>query len=230
MAKSTPDASPSATQTDATGDRATRRRLLEQLKWQGPQAAAALAAPLGLTPMAVRLQLYALADEGLVEATSHAAGRGRPTKLWALTDDAACHFPDAHQSLAVDLIENVTAVFGAEGLRALIDRHSDQQMATYSAHLHQEESPAERVQKLAELRSKEGYMASVLEDDAGTGWWIAENHCPICSAARACSRLCANELDVFQAVLGPDFSVRREEHILQGARRCLYRIDLIATP
>jgi predicted ArsR family transcriptional regulator len=32
------------------------------------------------------------------------------------------------------------------------------------------------------------------------------------------------ELDVFQRVLGPDCSVGRVEHMLAGARRCVYII------
>ena len=63
-----------------------------------------------------------------------------------------------------------------------------------------------------------------------TKYWISrliENHCPVCSAARACTGLCANELQVFQDVLGDEVRVAREEHILQGARRCVYRVSAV---
>lgn len=43
-------------------------------------------------------------------------------------------------------------------------------------------------------------------------------------AARACSGLCASELEVFQAALGPDYTVTRTDHILTGARRCAYLV------
>ena len=45
---------------------ATRNTVLDLLKRGGPQSAADLADTLGLTPMAVRLHLYELAEEGLV--------------------------------------------------------------------------------------------------------------------------------------------------------------------
>ena len=80
-----------------------------------------------------------------------------------------------------------------------------------------------RLAKLAEIRNEEGYMADVLEAGDGTPL-LVENHCPICSAATACSGLCRAELDVFQRVLGERVSVEREEHILSGARRCTYRV------
>jgi predicted ArsR family transcriptional regulator len=65
-------------------------------------------------------------------------------------------------------------------------------------------------------------MAEARSD--GRDWLLIENHCPICSAAKACTGLCANELKVFADVLGKGATVTREEHILAGARRCVYRV------
>ncbi len=53
---------------------------------------------------------------------------------------------------------------------------------------------------------------------------IIENHCPICAAAEACQGLCAGELKLFRAVLGPGVAVERTEHLLDGARRCVYLV------
>jgi len=36
--------------------------------------------------------------------------------------------------------------------------------------------------------------------------------------------LCDSELDVFRAVLGEGVVIERTEHIMAGARRCVYRI------
>ncbi|MFQ5562939.1 MAG: helix-turn-helix transcriptional regulator [Parvularculaceae bacterium] len=203
-------------------DGRTRSTLLDLLKRQGEQSAGALGAALGVTPMAARLHLYALEAEGLVTARSEAKGRGRPTKLWMLTDDAARVFPDAHQDLAVEMIESVEGLFGAAGLARLIRKHGDKQRKIYGEKLGGAKTPGERVRRLAKARADEGYMAEAKRD--GRDWLLIENHCPICSAAKACTNLCANELKVFQDVLGPDVSIAREEHILAGARRCVYRV------
>jgi predicted ArsR family transcriptional regulator len=53
---------------------------------------------------------------------------------------------------------------------------------------------------------------------------LVENHCPICVAATACQGFCRAELETFRAVLGPDASVERAEHIVAGDRRCVYSI------
>ncbi len=204
--------------------RDTRRAILDTLKRQGPLSAAALARRFGITAMAVRQHLYALQNEVMVCSNAAPSGRGRPVKLWALTERAQSLFPDAHQELAVDLLDHMRAQFGDAGLRAIIDRHSTAQGKAYEKAMTGLKSLDERVKMLAQLRHDEGYMAQALCD--GEGWLLIENHCPVCAAARQCTRLCANELQVFESVLGPGARVRRVEHILEGARRCAYRIEL----
>ncbi|PHS21169.1 MAG: transcriptional regulator [Robiginitomaculum sp.] len=199
-----------------------RRAIMDVLKRQGAQPAARLATRFGVTAMAVRQHLYALQEEGMVEAHTEPTGRGRPTKLWVLTGKAQGFFPDAHQELAVDLLGHMRAQFGDAGLHGIIDRHSEAQGRSYEAVLVGTKTLEARVHALARLRNDEGYMAEVKRD--GEGWLLIENHCPICAAARSCTRLCANELDVFTRVLGPTARVVREEHMLSGARRCAYRI------
>ena len=204
-----------------------RRAILDLLKRRGPLGAAFLAKHFGVTAMAVRQHLYALQDGGLVKSSASPSGRGRPAKQWALTEKAYRLFPDAHQELAVDLMGHMRAQFGDSGLGAIIDRHSAAQTRAYGKAMSGLTTIEARVRKLAQLRSEEGYMAQVLQDDQG--WLLVENHCPICAAARQCTRLCANELGVFEAVLGPDAQVRRVEHVLEGARRCAYRVEVAKT-
>jgi predicted ArsR family transcriptional regulator len=147
---------------------------------------------------------------------------GRPLKYWSLTEASARVFPDAHQALAVEMIKSVEDLFGAEGLAKFVKKHGQMQRAAYGEKLATAKTLGERVKRLADARSAEGYMAEAQKD--GRDWLLIENHCPICSAARACTGLCAGELKVFSDVLGKDVSVTREEHILSGARRCAYRV------
>ncbi len=80
----------------------------------------------------------------------------------------------------------------------------------------------EKLAMLAELRSDEGYMATVLQED--DCYWLLENHCPICAAATKCINFCRSELHLFQSLLKDDAAVTREEHIAEGARRCAYKV------
>ncbi len=201
----------------------TRRAVLDLLKQAGPQEAAVLAERIGITPMAVRQHLYELQQEGLV---AHEAARrpvGRPAKQWRLTDAADRFFPDGHAELTSGLLQAMRQAFGAEGLDRLLSVRTEQQVADYAAALGGATALPARLRRLAERRTAEGYMAEV-EAQADGAWLFIENHCPICAAAKACSGLCASELEVFRRVLGPDVEVDRTDHILSGARRCAYRV------
>ncbi len=204
----------------------TRHSLLNLLKLQGPMDAQALAQSLEVSAMAVRQHLYALMEEGFVAFSEVPRPVGRPAKHWALTDAANRFFPDAHGELTSSLLGAMRDVFGADGLDKLIQARTSGQIAEYAAKLDQHNSLVEKLSALAQIRTSEGYMAHVEEIPGSQGdFLLIENHCPICVAAQACSGLCASELTVFRAALGPNFSVERTDHLLSGARRCAYRVS-----
>jgi predicted ArsR family transcriptional regulator len=204
---------------------AAKQAVLDHLKRNGPSEAAVIAAELGVTPMAVRQHLYALEDEGLVSFSGAPkdGARGRPSKLWRIEQRANAIFPDAHADLSVELIANIREVFGERGLDKLIEKRTQHQIADYRAVLASAASLKEKVKRLARLRTAAGYMAEAQAD--GDGFLLVENHCPVCRAAAACTGLCRQELEVFQAALGRDVSIERTDHILAGARRCAYKIS-----
>ena len=72
-------------------------------------------------------------------------------------------------------------------------------------------------------------MAEVEAQEDGT-FLLIENHCPICTAAEAYQEFCRSELEMFEAALGAGVSVSRQEHLLAGARRCVYRVARLETP
>lgn len=57
--------------------------------------------------------------------------------------------------------------------------------------------------------------------------FLLENHCPICAAATKCLNFCRSELQLFQQLFADIAVVSREEHIIEGARRCAYKIEAI---
>ena len=84
-----------------------------------------------------------------------------------------------------------------------------------------------RLKKLISLRNEEGYMAEVQRQPDGS-FLLIENHCPICAAATACTKLCDAELEVFQATLGESVVIERTEHILASvAVRSLDFLDRV---
>jgi predicted ArsR family transcriptional regulator len=209
--------------------RPTGERLLTLLKTRGPQTAGDLAAALGdITSEGVRQQLVKLGDEGLIEATSEPHGVGRPKQVWHLTEKGHTRFPDTHAELTVDLLRAVREELGERVLDRLINSRAKESLARYTAALAGADDLGERVARLAEARTREGYMAESRAD--GDGYLLVENHCPICTAATTCQGFCRAERDVFEKALGPGVSVERTEHIVGGDRRCAYRIALECIP
>jgi len=193
------------------------------LKMHGKLTAANLGEKLGTTGEAARQQLARLAKDGLTVATSEPSGVGRPTRIWKLTAAGHARFPDTHAALTVQILESVRSLLGEAALDRIISKREDETRAQYKAAMAGKSGLKERVAALADLRSAEGYMAGWQETDDG-GVLLVENHCPICAAATSCQDFCRAELGVFRDVLGPDASVERAEHLVNGGRRCSYVI------
>lgn len=206
----------------------TRRAIIDQLKTTGPMDTRALGAALGVTATAIGQHLAQLRQDGMVTFEDVPNGRGRPQRHWSLTDNATALFPDHHDELMAGMLTAVQETFGPAGMERLLEARAEQQRTQYAREIDRNASLQERVQQLAAIRSREGYMAEVEAAEGGAGWQLIENHCPICTAAKTCQGFCAKELEVFRTVLGPAARVERTEHIIAGSRRCVYSVESAA--
>lgn len=200
----------------------TTDKIIQLLKLHGPLTAKTLAEELALTTMGVRQHLQALEEAGDVDIEDRVEGRGRPTRYWGLTEQSRTHFADRHGELTVQLIDSVKMIFGDRGLDQLIDHREQSALLQYSAAMLGATDIPTRLAILAQLRSNEGYMATIEQIDGV--YFLLENHCPICAAATHCLNFCRSELQLFQQLFADIALVSREEHIIEGARRCAYRM------
>jgi predicted ArsR family transcriptional regulator len=207
-----------------SGESKTRRAIVKLLKTEGALDSAKLAKKLRVTPMAVRQHLYALQKEKMVNAEERPVPLGRPAKFWKLTREADRLFPDAYAELSVALIDAVSETFGPSGVDRLLQTRLARQKREYAMRVDRHATLAKKLQQLAKIRTDEGYMAEVLPDGP-KAFVFLENHCPICAAATACQGLCATEIELFQSALGPGVDISRTEHIVNGERRCAYRVS-----
>ncbi len=203
----------------------TTEKLLNLLKLNGPLTAKFLADELELTTMGVRQHLQALEDSNDVIFEDISKGRGRPSRYWRLAENNSGDFEDRHEELTLQLIDSVKVIFGDEGLDKLIKQREQDSFRLYQQALAVKTSIKDKVVALAELRTHEGYMATWFEDS--NAFWLMENHCPICAAATKCQSFCRSELEIFQALFEDLATISRTEHIVDGARRCAYKIKSI---
>lgn len=201
-------------------------RAVSILKTKGPKSVKDLAGEMSVTTEGARFHLMKLEKEGLVKSESVVEGRGRPKQIWSLTAKGHDRFPDTHANLTVNLIDMMRQTLGQTAVDEVIGTHEEKTLSRYRKELQEAENLEERVAKLVEIRSREGYMAEY--EEADEGFLLIENHCPICTAAEKCQGFCRAELNIFQQVLGDKAEVERTEHIIKGARRCAYRITAIS--
>lgn len=198
-------------------------RLLFLLKMRGPQTASELGTRLRITAEAARQQLARLESEKLVSSKTEVRGVGRPVQVYRLAPAAQKRFPDTHAELTAQLIGEIRDVLGEQSLDKLIRAREIDTRKRYAALLVSERTLAKKVARLAEIRNREGYMATWNQE--GDSFLLVENHCPICAAATACLGFCSSEQSIFQHVLGRDVQIERIEHLLAGSTRCAYRIQ-----
>ncbi len=186
----------------------TRDRVVRLLLEHGPATASLLADRLALTPPAVRRHLDALESDGLVQASERAPygpvgerGRGRPAKVYALTDAGRSQFPQAYDTLAADALRHLEAALGPEGLKAfareriesVVGRHRDSVLAA---------PPERRAAVLAEALTADGFAASVSPAAHGQGDQLCQHHCPVAHVAAEFPQLCEAETAAFAELLG----------------------------
>jgi predicted ArsR family transcriptional regulator len=206
----------------------SQKTILDQLKRYGPQSVKVLAKRLGMTTMGIRQHLQDMEKAELVTTTTEARQtRGRPLHLWRLTADGHDYFPARYQELNDELIAVIREELGEDVLITLIDRQTDRTAQRYGALLEPIAELERKLAALADARTQDGFMAEVrlLPDQS---WLLIENHCPICSAAKSCRAYCESELQLFKQLLGSRVEISRTEYLLEGNRRCAYKISQVA--
>jgi predicted ArsR family transcriptional regulator len=198
-------------------------KILYLLKTTGPDTAASLAKKLNITSMGARQHLQNLTADGLISFQDINQGRGRPARYWSITSAANSLFPNNHSELTVQLINAAEEAFGEEGVSKLIDVRQKKAVTRYHETIKGCHGLEGKLLQLAKIRSEEGYMANIEKTEYG--FRFNENHCPISSAAMQCDGFCESELAFIREVLGNQFQVKREEHILSDDRRCSYHIS-----
>ena len=207
------------------GDAPTRERVVRSILENGPSTAAALGERLALTPAAVRRHLDHLLEQGAIEAREPRAvsvrGRGRPAKVFALTEGGHAHFAQQYDDLAVQALRFLAETGGDEAVKAFAERRVAFIESEYAdviadnPHL----SPAEA---LAQVFTGEGYAASVrslpMVNKQSVGEQLCQQHCPVSHVAHEFPQLCEAETEAISRVLGSH--VQRLATIAHGDGVC----------
>ncbi len=203
----------------ADADASTRQRVVTSILEDGPSTAAALADRLGLTPAAIRRHLDVLVERGLVASREQrvygARGRGRPARVFALTDAGRSDLPNAYDDLAIEALEYLAETGGSDAVRSFARRRvADlEERCRQAVAEHDEGTPTEA---LAGALSEQGYVASTMP--AVSGQQLCQHHCPVAHVAERFPELCEVETEAISRVLG--VHVQRLATIAHGDGVC----------
>jgi predicted ArsR family transcriptional regulator len=187
----------------------------------GRATVAEIAERAGLSQVAIRRHLQALVADGLVDGHAvPAPGPGRPAVHYRLTARGERLFPDRSSDLADDVLTFLHDERGKNEMIAFLRWRQKRQQAHYASELSDIHVFGDRIQRLAELLSEDGFLATVNAD--ADGFALTQKHCAIKEAAAAHPQLCAFEAALFRQLLGAH--VTRRQTIAGGSAACVCRV------
>ena len=222
---------------EAAGTRGQVARLILEL---GPCTAATLGGRLGLTPAAIRRHLDNLITDGMIETrtarTYGNRGRGRPAKVFVVTDAGRSAFEHAYDDLATSALRFLERTYGPQAVAEFARQQVAETERRYLPVVAQASDLTARVHALADALSGDGYAAAagpapaIGAGNAGNkgtvpgaapmdnGAQICQHHCPVAHVAAEFPQLCEAETEAFGRLLGTP--VRRLATIAHGDGIC----------
>ena len=201
----------------AGDDLRTRDAIARSILENGPSTAVALGERLALTPAGIRRHLDNLIADGILEAREPhvglSRGRGRPSKVFVMTDQGREKFEHSYDDLAVAALKFMSAQSGAHLVQAFAKTRADdiERKGTDAI-----KKASDKNEALASFLTEQGYAATVIERKMGEE--ICQHHCPIAHVAAEFPELCEAETAAFSAILGTH--VQRLATIAHGDGVC----------
>jgi len=220
-----------------SGERSTRGQVARLILELGPCTAATLGGRLGLTPAAIRRHLDNLIADGMVETRTARSygnrGRGRPAKVFVITDAGRSAFEHAYDDLATSALRFLERTYGPQAVAEFARQQVAETERRYLPVVAQASDLTARVHALADALSGDGYAAAagpapaIAAGNKGTGAsaepvdngaQICQHHCPVAHVAAEFPQLCEAETEAFGRLLGTP--VRRLATIAHGDGIC----------
>ena len=192
--------------------------LLEMLRVEGQIGISDLEAGLGVTATAVRQRLERLMRAGLVERSTVARGRGRPSHAYSLTETGRRVGGDNFQDLAMVLWQEVRSVNDPAVRRGLLTRIGTALADRYRATV-AEGSPQERLERAAAIMRERQISCGVSVTDGDLPVLVSYT-CPYPELAEQDRGICAAERLMLKELVGSP--VQLSECRLDGGSCCKF--------
>ena len=177
----------------------TRDQVARAILESGPASAVELAKRLKITPAGIRRHLDSLIDEGVLtsrEPYQGAAlkGRGRPSKVFVMTDSGREKFEHSYDDLAVAALKFMSSKNGAHLVKEFAQVRAAEIERKGLEIKNSNKNINEKSKALAKLLTKEGFAASTRKK--GMGEEVCQHHCPIAHVASEFPELCLSLIHI----------------------------------
>ncbi len=208
----------------------TRDQVARAILENGPASAVELAKRLQITPAGIRRHLDSLIEEGVLSSrepyqAATLKGRGRPSKVFVMTDLGREKFEHSYDDLAVAALKFMSSKSGAHLVKEFAQVRAAEIERKGEEIKNSNKSMNEKTKALAKLLTKEGFAASTRKK--GMGEEVCQHHCPIAHVASEFPELCEAETAAFSAILGTH--VQRLATIAHGDGVCTTFIPTITS-
>ncbi len=200
----------------------TRDLVARAILERGPASAVDLAARLSITPAGIRRHLDSLVADGILESreahvtSSKSRGRGRPAKVFVMSDGGREKFEHSYDDLAVSALKFMASKNGSHLVTEFAQSRAEEIERKALKKVASKNTIKARVEALSEHLSSEGYSATF--NSRGSGLEVCQHHCPVAHVAAEFPELCDAETEVISRMLGTH--VQRLATIANGDGVC----------
>lgn len=166
-----------------------------------------IAAELDMSYMGVKAHCLALTSAGYLTTWRQPAPKGRPLMFYKLAEAGEWLFQDSEEEFALNLLQEVTALFGPTAPLKILMKYFQTQTGRYQKLL-TEDPLQDRLHAFVGIREREGRMSTLISGDHSLE--IRESHQPLASLMRSHPEARAMEENMVSQVLGRSIH-RREE-------------------
>jgi predicted ArsR family transcriptional regulator len=149
-----------------------------------------------------------------------ARGRGRPARVFALTDAGRATFYSAYDDLANSALGFLSEAGGEDAVTRFAQSRIAEVEDRYRDNVDNAAPGTTPADALAAALTEDGYVASTLP--SATGEQLCQHHCPIAHVAGQFPQFCEVETEMFSRVLG--VHVQRLATIAHGDGVCTTHI------
>lgn len=196
-------------------------QILSEIKRSQGLSVSELCDRISLSYMGVKQHCVALEKDGYLDTWRRPKGMGRPEKAYRLTPLAQEFFPTEYTNFTLEILENVTKVYGPVAVEKLLyqiyQNHNER-----LAGLVKGTTLEEKARSLATHRDQEGYMSEYYFEPEQRVHQIIEYNSPVLVIGDKYPILFQLESQLFENVLG--VKANREMERVSGLYKCVFTL------